>query len=125
MPIKSVMLIEPDDAVRNALTLLLEGQGWQVYSLDHGSEMDSLLLDPNLVALVSESVLPDRSAGEILRLAKNHHLPVLFLGHHQQLERAVELMREGASDYLEKPFIQSRLLNTLNQLAEQRNSLSG
>ena len=116
---KTVVLIEPDEAVRSALTTLLEGKGWKVCALALGAELEGELDVCRPVAMVSESNLPDMQAVAILDSSRKRKLPVIFLGHRQEVQNAVDLMRMGARDFLEKPFPQGRLLDLLDGLAQE------
>ena len=57
------------------------------------------------------------SAGQILDYGQSFGIPVIFTGHGQQVQEAVDLLRLGARDFLEKPFRPARLLSLLNRLS--------
>lgn len=111
-----VVLIEPDGSVRDALTVLLEGEGWQVKCLSGCRELDKYIERNEIIAVVSESSLPGCSPQEILERCTRNELPVIFTGHELSLQGAVDLIRQGALDFLDKPFPQSRLLDLLQRL---------
>lgn len=107
---------EPDESVRDALTVLLEGQCWTVRAALDCKEMDRCLQSGTVAAVISESSLPDCSPEEILERCKAFDIPVIFTGHDLPLQGAVDLIRQGAIDFLDKPFPQSRLLDLLERL---------
>ena len=111
-----VILIEPDASVRDALSLLMQSEGWSVNSLDQCTGLAAAILADGVIAVVSESHLPDCTPQEILELCKNAGLPVIFTGHDLSLQGAVDLIRQGANDFLDKPFPQGRLLDLLNSM---------
>jgi FixJ family two-component response regulator len=111
-----VVLIEPDDSVRDALTLLLEGEDWVVRPLPGCEELAEALKVDGIVAVLSESSLPNCTPQEILELCSVNEIPVIFTGHDLPLQGAVDLIRQGAQDFLDKPFPQSRLLDLLQGL---------
>ena len=117
----TVVLIEPDASVRDALVFLLQGEGWAVNSLDGCDGMTEAIGDESVVAVVSESSLPDCTPEEILEQCKINGLPVIFTGHDMSLQGAVDLIRQGASDFLDKPFPQDGLVNLLNGLSTRQN----
>jgi len=119
---KSVVLIEPDEAVRTALTTLLDGKGWRVCALALGGDLEGELDTCRPVAIVSESNLPDMQAAAVLDSSRRRKIPVIFLGHRQEVQNAVDLMRMGARDFLEKPFPQDRLLSLLDGLARENSA---
>lgn len=115
-----VVLIEPDSSVRDALRLLLEGENWLVREAKDCAELIDALAADDIVAVISESSLPGCTPGEILEQCKRRQLPVIFTGHDLPLQGAVDLIRQGAVDFLDKPFPQSRLVGLLDQLGKGR-----
>ena len=116
-----LVLIEPDASVRDALTLLLHGQGWAVKAVESHRDFIAALDEGGLTAVISESSLPMCTPQEILNQCSQHGLPVVFTGHDLPLQGAVDLIRQGAIDFLDKPFPQSRLVDLLDRLAKRQN----
>lgn len=111
-----MVLIEPDASVRDALTVLLEGEGWRVNCITECEELNAEIERGGILAVVSESSLPCCGPEEILDICTRNSLPVVFTGHQMSLQGAVDLIRQGALDFLDKPFPQSRLLDLLQRL---------
>ena len=116
-----LVLIEPDVSVRDALVFLLREKGWKVIAAGDCDQLRAAVARGGLTAVISESTLPNCAPGEILELCSVHHLPVVFTGHDLSLQGAVDLIRQGAIDFLDKPFPQSRLLDLLDRLAGRQN----
>jgi DNA-binding NtrC family response regulator len=116
-----LVLMEPDSSVRDALTLLLQERGWVVHAAGHCDDFKAAVEAGGLTAVISESTLPDCAPEEILNLCAEHNLPVVFTGHDLPLQGAVDLIRQGAIDFLDKPFPQSRLVDLLERLANRQN----
>lgn len=114
---KLIVLLEPDEAVRTALSTMLRQHGWQIEARADGKGLDELLADLDPLAVICESSLPDMKARKVLKAAYKKRIPVIFLGHAREVQDAVDLMRLGAWDFLEKPFPQKRLLKVLEKLA--------
>ena len=117
-----VVLIEPDASVCDALVLLLQSEGWMVTSMDGCDGLSAAIRNENVVAVVSESSLPDCTPQDILEQCKKNGLPVIFTGHDHSLQGAVDLIRQGASDFLDKPFPQGGLIDLLNDLPARQNN---
>ena len=117
-----VILIEPDASVRDALVTLLRGEDWDVSSLEHCAELPAALEHDDVLAVISESSLPDCTPQEILEQCNNKNIPVIFTGHDLSLQGAVDLIRQGASDFLDKPFPQGRLVDLLNDMSTRQNA---
>ena len=112
----TVFLLEPDEAVRNALALLLRREGWEVKTFDKA--LDWQQTDEQAVCLVAEAELPDISAEEIIQGAKSSKIPIIFIGHNITPQSAVDLIHKGALDFLEMPFLQKRLVDLLETLRD-------
>ena len=122
MPKKGVLVLnEPDASVRDALTVLLEGEGWRVVNVADCESLKSAVDKGGVLALITESSLPDCTPGEILEHCSRSGLPVIFTGHDLPLQGAVDLIRQGAVDFLDKPFPQTRLLDLLDRLSGGQN----
>ncbi len=117
----TVVLIEPDASVREALVFLLQNEGWAVNSLDGCDGLSVAIADEDVVAVVSEASLPDCTPEDMLDVCKKSELPVIFTGHDMSLQGAVDLIRQGARDFLDKPFPQGGLIDLLNDLSAGQN----
>ena len=114
-----VLLVEDDRALREALadTLLLGGHGYSAV----GSAEEALeraAQEPfNLV--VSDVNMPGMDGHQLLSALRVRHpqLPVLLMTAHGAVERAVDAMRQGAADYLVKPFEPKALLDLVERHA--------
>jgi DNA-binding NtrC family response regulator len=111
-----LLLNEPDPSVREALTFLLENEGWVVKTVDNCEELVETVKTQDVVAVISEASLPDCTPEDVLESCKQLGTPVVFTGHDLPLQGAVDLIRQGAMDFLDKPFPQSRLLDLLKRL---------
>ena len=110
--------------MRDALSLLLREKGWTIRFAANRIELKSVIAQGGLTAVISESKLPDCTPQEILEVCSTNELPVIFTGHDLSLQGAVDLIRQGAIDYLDKPFPQSRLVDLLDRLASRQNGQS-
>ena len=108
-----VLLVEDDRALREALadTLLLAGHDYQAV----GSAEEALeAVGAEAFNLVLSDVnMPGMDGHQLLGLlrARQPQLPVLLMTAHGAVERAVDAMRQGAVDYLVKPFEPKALLD--------------
>ena len=122
-PAKDVLvLLEPDESVCDALQTLLQGRGWAVETARDARGLETLLKKPRVKAVISEASLPNCQAADILRACARQQVPVIFTGYDLPAQTAVDLIRQGGHDYLEKPFQQERLLDLLKRLPNRHNS---
>ncbi|PYC18557.1 sigma-54-dependent transcriptional regulator [Pseudomonas mosselii] len=108
-----VLLVEDDRVLRQALVDTLEIGGFCHRAV--GSAEDALLAvaEESFSLVVSDVNMPGMDGHQLLaQLRRNHpQLPVLLMTAHAAVERAVEAMRQGAVDYLVKPFEPKALLS--------------
>ncbi|WP_053214360.1 sigma-54 dependent transcriptional regulator [Pseudomonas sp. Q12-87] len=108
-----VLLVEDDRALREALadTLVLAGHDYAAV----GSAEEALLAvgQEAFSLVVSDVNMPGMDGHQLLGLlrARQPQLPVLLVTAHGAVERAVDAMRQGAADYLVKPFEPKALLD--------------
>ncbi|MDX9673511.1 MULTISPECIES: sigma-54 dependent transcriptional regulator [unclassified Pseudomonas] len=114
-----VLLVEDDRSLREALadTLLLAGHDYQAV----GSAEEALkAVEREAFSLVVSDVnMPGMDGHQLLGLlrARQPQLPVLLMTAHGAVERAVDAMRQGAADYLVKPFEPKALLDLVSRHA--------
>ena len=108
-----VLLVEDDHALREALvdTLMLAGHGF--HAVASAEEALLAVTEQSFSLVVSDVNMPGMDGHQLLsRLrAIQPHLPVLLMTAHGAVERAVDAMRQGAADYLVKPFEPKALLD--------------
>lgn len=108
----AVHVVDDDDAVRDSLGLLLQADGWAVYL--HASAA-GFLGDHREAArgcIVADLRMPGMDGLELLRrlAARGDALPVVMVTGHGDVPLAVQAMKAGAFDFIEKPFDGERLL---------------
>ena len=101
-----VLLIEDDSATAQSIELMLQSEGFNIYTTDLGEEGVDLgkLYDYDIILL--DLGLPDMSGYDVLktlRVAKVQ-TPILILSGHAGIEDKVRGLGFGADDYLTKPF---------------------
>jgi DNA-binding NtrC family response regulator len=115
---RSVALIEDDLIMGESLAQRLQLEGARVCWWRTGAEAIAGLSGAAPDAVICDIRLPDRSGEEVFRsIARDRRTPpFLFITGYGEIEQAVKLMREGARDYLTKPFIMSDFLTRLEQI---------
>lgn len=108
-----VLLVEDDRALREALsdTLLLGGH--EFVAVDSAEAALPVLAREAFSLVISDVNMPGMDGHQLLGLIRTRypHLPVLLMTAYGAVDRAVEAMRQGAADYLVKPFEARALLD--------------
>lgn len=121
-PEASVVFVVDDDAfMRSLLSRLLTAAGMRVASFGSAAE---LLRDGDLATacvLLLDLRMPDMSGLELHALLQERgvDLPVLFISGAADLETAVTAMRNGAADFIEKPFKDTSLIERVRRAVAQ------
>ena len=103
----SRLLVVDDEAqMRRALKAVLKRKGFDVVVAEDGRQALSKLDEGGFNAVISDVRMPRMSGIELLRSIKKKHLevPVLMMTAYGTIEDAIDAMKEGAIDYILKPF---------------------
>lgn len=110
-----LLLVEDDPALREALGDTLELAGYAYTAVANAEEALTALRSEHFALVISDVSMPGMDGHGLLRTLRERHpgVPIVLMTAFAQVERAVDAMREGALDYLVKPFEPSRLLDLL------------
>jgi two-component system response regulator FixJ len=110
-----VHVIDDDDAVRESLRFLLESVGLEVCTYNSASAFLKELSHDVHGCVVTDIRMPGVSGIELLRHLSDlgKVLPVIIITGHADVPLAVEAMKCGALDFLEKPFDDDELLSSI------------
>ena len=113
----TVFVIDPDTATRSTISALVSGMNYCCRTFASGREFFAAYADSGLGCLVLEVKIPDMSGLQIQRRLSriSATLPQVFLTTHDDVAMAVELMRGGAVNYLQKPLRPLELLNAVQE----------
>ncbi|HDS1800363.1 TPA: sigma-54-dependent Fis family transcriptional regulator [Pseudomonas putida] len=117
-----VLLVEDDRVLRQALGDTLEIGGFAYHAVGSAEEALEAVLDDAFSLVVSDVNMPGMDGHQLLSQLRRQQpqLPVLLMTAHAAVERAVEAMRQGAADYLVKPFEPKALLSLVERHAVGR-----
>lgn len=118
MPEKqTVHVIDDDDAARDSLQFLLETAGLHARTYETADAFLKALPAPASGCVVTDVRMPGMTGIELLKTlkARTFPLPVIVITGHGDIPLAVEAMREGASDFLEKPYDDEALLRSITR----------
>ncbi|WP_281869597.1 sigma-54 dependent transcriptional regulator [Pseudomonas sp. BR1R-5] len=117
-----VLLVEDDRALRQALGDTLEIGGFAYRAVGSAEEALEAVKSDAYSLVISDVNMPGMDGHQLLAHLRRQHpqLPVLLMTAHAAVERAVEAMRQGAVDYLVKPFEPKALLSLVERHAAGR-----
>jgi two-component system response regulator FixJ len=110
-----VHVIDDDDALRDSLSFLLGTVKLDVKTYDSAEAFLSALPGVSAGCIITDVRMPNMSGVDLLRRLNELKLalPVIVITGHGDVQLAVEAMKIGAADFIEKPFDDEMLLNAV------------
>ena len=112
----SVFVIDDDEDVRDALVCLLRAEGIRARAFSSGVQFFDNLPDVPSACVVTDVRMPGMDGAEVVRRLtelKGHAWPVIVITGHGEVPLAVQMMKAGVVDYIEKPFEPNRLIEVV------------
>ena len=103
-----IMIIDDDVYINNMLKETLSGEGYDVYSAYSGTEAELMLKTKNPDLILLDLMLPGITGEELITRIKN--IPVIVISAKADTNDKVNLLLNGAEDYVTKPFDMEELL---------------
>ncbi len=113
----SVLIVEDDPSLREALTDTLSLANIDYVSACDGEDAVSILSKPNNIGMVVSDINMGQMTGHDLlcHLQKSHpHIPVVLMTAYGSVKDSVDAIKQGAVDYLVKPFEPNQLVDLVN-----------
>lgn len=119
-PCYRIIIVDDDSAVRESSSQLLEAYGWQVRTLSRARRVDELLLGFPADVVLTDVRMPGTSGLDLLEQLQRNPAspPVVLLTAYGDVPTALQAMRCGAFEFIEKPYDASQLIALLEQAAE-------
>ena len=117
----TVYVVDDDEAVRDSLQWLLEGKDYRVRCFDSAETFLSRY-DAREVACLIVDIRMGGMTGLDLQnrlIKRQSSLPIVFITGHGDVPMAVDTMKKGAMDFIQKPFKEEALVNLVERMLEQ------
>lgn len=121
----SRLLIVDDEAViRDGLKRILEGESFTVETCSSGYSAIETMQKRDFDLIITDLKMPGMSGLEVLKTVRTlqPHIPVILITGFASVDTAVEAMKNGAFDYLTKPFVPDLLLEKVQSALRQRST---
>jgi DNA-binding NtrC family response regulator len=125
-----ILIVDDEERMRHLLSIMLSRKGYHVDQAGDGVEALEMIGATPFDMVITDIKMPRMDGVELLKriMAMEIPLPVVFITAFATVESAVEVMRQGAVDYIIKPFEEDRILLTVERtlglsriMAENRN----
>jgi two-component system, LuxR family, response regulator TtrR len=113
-----IYVVDDDEAVRDSLAWLLEGAGYRVQAFDSAEKFLERCDLHAVAVLVLDIRMPGMTGLELQEVlaGKGSTLPIIFITGHGDVPMAVQAMKQGAADFIEKPFNEAVLRDLVTKM---------
>lgn len=117
-----ILIIDDEAAIRSTLKEILEYEDYQVDEAEDGSVGLKKAMDTAYDIIFCDIKMPKMDGLEVLEKLKLAEVdsPVIMISGHGTVETAVEALKKGAYDFIEKPLDLNRILVTLRNASDQK-----
>lgn len=120
-----ILLVDDEPGILSVLSTLLKGQGFETQPAMGGEKAIEHLKSQSFDLMITDIRMEPVNGLELLKLAKSTYpsMGVMVITAYGSVETAVEAMKEGAFDYVTKPFKVDELMITVQRALEYRRAL--
>ena len=121
----SILIVDDEKGQRDILSAILQKEGYRIFAVPGAREALKELADAEFDLILTDLKMQGMSGMELMErvLADNHRQCVVMMTAHGTVDSAVEAMKKGAFDYLEKPLEREDLILTVQRAFEHINLL--
>lgn len=114
---KAIYIVDDDPAVRDALSVVFSLEGFVVETFSDGDTFVQSASKTHPACVILDVHMPGRSGIDILKSlnAENYPAPIFIISGQGDIPMAVEAIRNGAYDFIEKPFTADKVVERVNQ----------
>ena len=118
-----ILAVDDEPVILDSFRKILVLDGYSVDTVESGKEAISLLKDHHYDFVFTDLKMPEMDGVEVTKAVKNIRpdIDVIIITGYATVETAVETMKYGAMDYVQKPFSEDELLDLVNKSLIKRN----
>ncbi len=118
-----VLICDDEENIRNLMKRFLAMEKIDSDGAENGLSAQRLLQSSSYDALIADLKMPGMDGLELIRWVRSegYRLPIIMISAHGEIQDAVSAIKDGAADYIEKPFEPDVLVEKIKALAEAEN----
>ncbi len=119
---QKVLVVDDEETIRNLLKGRLEREGFEVFVASQADEAEKTFAKiPGIGVMVTDLKMPGKDGFALMATAKNKYpqLKVVVITGHGEKNVAIQALKQGASDYLEKPFDLDELTHSVRRAQKE------
>lgn len=106
--VKNILVVEDDTDIHNIIKEILQKENYKIFDAYSGTEALMILEKENINLILLDLMLPGINGEEIIKSEKS--IPIIVISAKTSTEDKVNVLLEGANDYITKPFKAEELL---------------
>ena len=122
MKSQQILIIEDDINSAKVVARILEKEGYTVHHVSNGEDAHAVINTTHYDMFIIDMMLPDTDGLSLLKKVKtiNPEALTLIVTAYGSIASAVESLKAGANDFLEKPLVPEKLLHVLHKVFEEQ-----
>ena len=118
-----ILIVDDERAIRNSLKEILEMENYQVETAENGAEACTKAEKEKYDAVFCDIKMPGMDGVEVLQklIGDGVETPIIMISGHADINTAVDCIKKGAFDFIEKPLDLNRILITLKNATDKAN----
>ncbi len=110
-----ILIVDDEPHIRETISDILSDQNYSCISVGDGEQAEKKILTEDLGAIILDVMLPNKGGLELLDYIRKEFplLPTIIISGHGNIKMAVDAMKRGAFDFIEKPLSIERILNSV------------
>lgn len=119
---KTILVVDNGETIRETLLKILEREGYNVLTANDGQAALEMIREHRVNLIISDVCMPRMDGNKLLKLAKSvlPEVEVILMTGHGKMEMGLEALKEGAFDFIQKPFTKLTLNKTVKQALEKQ-----
>jgi two-component system response regulator HydG len=119
---KNILLVDDHKSFRDSLAKVLNNEGYKVFAANDGEEALDILRQEHINLILTDLKMPKMDGVELLRVAKTLHpeVEVILITGFGTVDTAVTAMKDGAFDYIQKPFKPRDIIKLVRKALEKQ-----
>jgi two-component system response regulator HydG len=118
---RNILLVDDHKSFRDSLAKILSAEGFRVFPADDGEEALDILRKESIHLVLSDLKMPKMDGVELLKVAKTIRpdIEIVLMTGYGTVDTAVTAMKDGAFDYIQKPFKPREILKLVRKAVEK------
>jgi two-component system chemotaxis response regulator CheY len=117
---KKILFVDDSESIREIVNFTLENEGYEVLLSDNGKNALAHLNGQDINLIITDLHMPEMNGidliKEVRQMSKYQRIPILFLTTESQSEKKMEARDAGATGWIIKPFVPTKLLAAINKV---------